>query len=338
MDNLVLDAVKTLQQETDFELKIQKDRNQTKEYLYFPKYKYSWQIEARKEVTITTFTRGLFRLDETSRDHTILVATYINDKFANLCRDNKINYIDLAGNSYINRSPVYIDIRGRKLSQEQKDMQLQKKLGRAFQPKGMKLVMMLLLENDLINQPMRVIAERAEIALGSVKLAIDDLIDQHYIVDKGKKGRVLTDRKQLLMKWVEAYPKNMRSKLTETRCMTANFLELTEETFLDSKALWGGEVAASKYTHFLSAKEGLLYADDDTKKKLLKRYRLLRLHPTNLNAHGVIKLVTPPVSIEKIKGSKEGIVNPLLVYAELLNSTDSRNLETAKRLYEEYLA
>ena len=42
-------------------------------------------------------------------------------------------------------------------------------------------------------------------------------------------------------------------------------------------------------------------------------------------------MVEPPVGIDKIRGELPGYIAPLLVYAELLNSDDPRNLETAKR-------
>ena len=37
-------------------------------------------------------------------------------------------------------------------------------------------------------------------------------------------------------------------------------------------------------------------------------------------------------------GELPGYIAPLLVYAELLNSDDPRNLETAKRIYHDHLA
>ena len=85
----------------------------------------------------------------------------------------------------------------------------EKLTGKAFQPKGMKLVMMLLLKPELVNQPMRVLAEQAEIALGTVKQVLDDLKQLTFILEKGKKGLVLNEKDLLLTRWLDAYPYNM---------------------------------------------------------------------------------------------------------------------------------
>src|SRR5690606_17282300 len=103
-----------------------------------------------------------------------------------LCREKQVNFIDLAGNAYLCRPPLFIDIRGHKPLPEHQSQLTRRLTGKAFQPKGMKLVMMLLLKPELVAQPMRVMAEAADIALGTVKQVLDDLKQLGFILDKGK--------------------------------------------------------------------------------------------------------------------------------------------------------
>ncbi|WP_210797172.1 hypothetical protein [Pseudoalteromonas ostreae] len=59
-------------------------------------------------------------------------------------------------------------------------------LGKAFQPKGVKVVLMLLIQADLVKEPLRTIADVSEVVLGTVKQVIDDLIYQGFVVKNGQ--------------------------------------------------------------------------------------------------------------------------------------------------------
>ena len=263
--------------------------------------------------------------------------TYINENIAELCQELQIDYLDLAGNAHLNIPPFYIDIRGKKPPQEHQIQHARKLTGKAFQPKGMKLVMMLLLKPELVNQPMRVLAEQAEIALGTVKQVLDDLKQLTFILEKGKKGLVLNEKDLLLTRWLDAYPHNVEAKLEQKLYVPQNIEQLRNAPLDKYGALWGGEVAADAYTHYLTPKTYHIYADTEAHKALLKTFRLRRIRAEETDVN-ILKIVEPPVGIDKIRGELPGYIAPLLVYAELLNSDDPRNLETAKRIYHDHLA
>jgi hypothetical protein len=336
MSDLLKQAIVKLEKATNFTI------THTPEYgvvdgtltIEYAGQKYTWQIE-----TINRLTRPLLAKilrNTLFKDDCLLIAPYINENLAQLCRAEAINFIDLAGNMYLYRPPMFINIQGHKPAPEHKALVARQQTGKAFQPKGMKLVMMLLLDAELVNQPMRVIAEQAEVALGTVKQVLDDLKHLSFIIEKGQKGKVLAEQDLLLTRWLDAYPRNMEAKLEQSLYTTDNIETLKQAKLEQYGALWGGEVAAEAYTHYLKPSTYLIYADSNTQTTLLKTFRLRRLR-SDENAENAIRLVVPPVSIDKLKGPRTGLVAPLLVYAELLNSNDSRNLETAKRLYNDYL-
>lgn len=298
--------------------------------------KYTWCVEIKKRLTRQILAKLTLVKTVFNDEKVLIIAPYINEKVAELCREIQVDYLDLAGNAHLNFPPLYIDIRGRKPPLEHQIQLTRQLTGKAFQPKGMKLVMMLLLKPELVNQPMRVLAEQAEIALGTVKQVLDDLKQLTFILDKGKKGVVLNEQDLLLTRWLDAYPRNMEAKLEQTLYVPQDVEQLRNAPLDKYGALWGGEVAADAYTHYLKPKTYQIYADAEAHKTLLKKFRLRRLHANETDVNP-IRIVEPPVAIEKVKGQLPGYATPLLVYAELLNSNDPRNLETAKRIYHDYL-
>lgn len=299
--------------------------------------KQTWCVEAKEKLTRHRLHKLQLEKKVFNDEKTLIGTTYINENIAELCRELQIDYLDLAGNAHLNLPPFYIDIRGRKPPQEHQIQRARKLTGKAFQPKGMKLVMMLLLKPELVNQPMRVLAQQAEIALGTVKQVLDDLKQLTFILDKGKKGCVLNEQDLLLTRWLDAYPHNMEAKLEQTLYVPQDIKQLRDAPLDKYGALWGGEVAADAYTHYLTPKTYQIYADTKAHKALLKTFRLRRLRAEETDVN-ILKIVEPPVMLEKIRGKLPGNVAPLLIYAELLNSNDPRNLETAKRIYHDYLA
>lgn len=339
MDNLLKQAAEVLANKTALKVKHQLGNAEADELLTLTcgKQKYKWAVEAKTRLTRPILTNTLLQLDNQNRSNTLLIAPYINENLAELCRQEQVNFIDLAGNMYINQPPLYIDIRGQKPAPEHQLQVTRQLIGKAFQPKGMKLVMLLLLNPDLIKRSMRAIAQEAEIALGTVKQVLDDLKQLAFVIDKGKQGKTLAENEQLLTRWLDAYPHNLAAKLDQSLYTTDDLTALKKANLAQYGALWGGEVAAAAYTHYLRPKTYLIYAPKEAQKNLLKTFRLRRLRADE-NAERAIRVVEPPVALEKIQGTQPAMIAPLLVYAELLNSNDPRNLDTAKRLYHDYFA
>jgi hypothetical protein len=252
-------------------------------------------FESKKWINKANLQRQLAQMKVYDPDlKTMLVTEYLNPNLAEQLKELGIQFLDTAGNVFINQLPVYIDIQGKKPAKPHQDVTLTKQMGKAFQPKGMKVVYMLLTQPELVNAPMRTIAVTAEVALGTVKQVMYDLHYQGFIVQKGDKRKVVADTKALLDNWLDAYPENMQAKLNQT-----------------------------------------LFATDNPER--LKAARL-RKPAVNEVPNYKVMVVEPPFEGKKIQGDQTGLAHPLLVYANLVTSTDPRNMDAAKRLYDEYLA
>lgn len=339
---LISAAIAKLNQQTDLDIDFRtfKDGNIDGE-LVLPHIKQPLIIECKKWLNTASLQKHLLKVELLSQTtQVVLVTEYINPNQATTLKRHKVPFVDVAGNVYINQPPIYIDIQGKTPKKPKQEEARAKQLGKAFQPKGMKVVLMMLLEPDLVTKPMRTIADVAQVALGTVKQVIDDLIYQNLIVQKDQKTKVIVNPEVLLEKWFQAYPTAVEAKLAKGVYIADNVEKLRGLNVQDIGALWGGEYAAELCDRYLNAKDYLLYVMPEHKNELIKLARL-RKEKTGetLNTKAIrVIIAEPPLEIEKLKGHKDGVVHPYLVYANLLTSSDPRTLDAARRFYENYIA
>jgi hypothetical protein len=79
-----------------------------------------------------------------------------------------------------------------------------------------KTVMAILIEPTLTNAPYRTLADRANVALGTLAACMNDLAARGLLLD-GKNGRRIADRQALVALWVQAYVEGLRPRLPERR-------------------------------------------------------------------------------------------------------------------------
>lgn len=275
-------------------------------------------------------------------NHGLLVADYINPKMGERLKEADIQFIDTVGNAYINQRPIYIYIKGNK---PQKGITTDQKLktGKAFQPTGMKIIFAFLRNKELINAPYREIADQAQVALGTVGWVIRDLIAQGYILEGiNKKQRKLTDFVLLLNKWVEVYPYKLKEKYKIGTFTTDDPYWWETINLKKFDAQWGGEIAAAKYTNYLNPKHAIVYINKENMKDLLQAARLKKPE-THEKTNVQIDLIEPFWN-KRIKDAKNietteqaDLAPPIITYADLIETGDARNLDTAKRLREKYI-
>ncbi len=265
----------------------------------------------------------------------LLVADYINPNLGDKFKKAGIQFIDMAGNAYLDQPPVYIYIKGNKPATGGTE---KGKTGKAFQPAGMRMIYAFLKNRNLVNAPYREIAEQAQVALGTVGQVINDLVAQGLLVEGvDKNQRRLDDFARLLDKWVEAYPYKIKEKQRIGTFTTDNpdWWKTIKPKALG--ALWGGEIAATLYTHYLNPREAAVYIKKEDIAPFLKAGRLRKAQP-NENPGIVVDLIEPFWKQDAITETEnEGLAHPIIVYADLIATGDPRNLETANRLSEKYL-
>jgi hypothetical protein len=194
----------------------------------------------------------------------------------------------------------------------------------------LKVVFALLCRQELTDEPFRTIAQTTDVALGTVAWIMDDLKKLGYLLVMGKRGRRLIRKQQLLERWVGAFPNQLRPKLLLGRYAAPdpNWCEQTRVG--DFHAYWGGEPAAARLTGYLKPEVITLYTRD-------KPARLQAAHRLRPDPRGNVEILEAFWDMA-VDWTNPEIVHPLLVYADLLATGDPRNIETARRIYDEQLA
>ena len=167
------------------------------------------------------------------------------------------DFIDGAGNAFIDGTPLYIFIKGEKPDKAKKAEPVK----RLFKPGGLELIFALLNNPGLEKATYRDIAKAAKVALGTVDFEISELKELGFLIDMGEKGRQLLDTERLLRRWVEVYPENLKPKLVQEGFKTG-----TRNWWKDIEAanfglLRGGEIAAAELTGYLKPDKYTVFTD-----------------------------------------------------------------------------
>ncbi len=283
------------------------------------------RLYAEIKTNITQGEIALKRMFPEDQDQFLLVTKYVPGQQADQLKNNNIQFIDMAGNAFINQPPLYIYVKGNRLPEALKPVPVK----RAFKPTGLKLIFAFLCNPGLENRPYREIAAIAKVALGTVGWIMRDLKEMGYLLDMGKKGKKLVQRNRLFEQWVTTYPQQLRPKLTLGRYQGAPQW-WAQTTLMPNHAQWGGEVAAADLTKYLKPQEATLYIEPTRLNQILLDNRLRK------DPNGETEILERFWKPDKHQ-LEEGTVNPMLVYADLLATGNQRNIETAKMIYEQHI-
>lgn len=255
----------------------------------------------------------------------LLIAKHVNTEMAEELRQDGIEFIDTAGNAFINQPPIYIFAKGNKPPKIVGRVPLK----RAFKTAGLRMIYGLMCNPGLENKPYREIAAATGVALGTVDWIMKELKELGFLIDMGKRGLKLMQKENLLQRWVTAYPEQLRPKQIIGRYRGEP--GWWQEKRLDPQmAQWGGEVAAERLTQYLKPELITIYTTAQRLNQLLFENRL----KTDITGDVVIlKRFWNPVETLQ----NDDIVHPILVYADLLATGNQRNLETAKIIYEQHI-
>ena len=259
----------------------------------------------------------------------LLLTEYVTPPMARLLRDADIAFADTAGNAYLELGGDVFYVIGNMPEQPLRA----EKVIRAFQPTGLRVVFALLCVPELIELPTRELAERLGVANGTVGRVIDDLRHLEFITRTDRRNRRLRNLPGLLERWVMMYPAQLRPTLLRGRFTAAGADWWKAEKFDGNHVVLGAQPAADRLTQHLKPGIVTLYVRGVPRplNQLMVRHRL-RTDPNGnvevLNAFWPAEL---PVD-------QPGLAPTLLVYADLLATGDARCIETAKLVYDEYLA
>lgn len=266
----------------------------------------------------------------------IIFADWIPDLVADEFRKAGIFFVDAQGNAFIRKPPqVVLDIRGKK-----PERPLKAEPGRLIEPAGLKIVHYLLTHPQAADDPLRVIAEGAGVALGTVHAVMKELQRGQWLLPAPGNKRRFGDLKGLIELFVRGYALKLRPA-----CLLGRFRHKTRapQEILDGFARrlagmdgrWGvtGGMAARQLTRHLEPDTVALFVDDQAKARLDAEPMLRDDANGNVT---LLKLFGPAVLTETTQRPWP-LATPLLIYAELLEAGGAREVETAQMIQEGFL-
>ncbi len=290
-----------------------------------------YHAEIKRDVHRSNLPGIMEQLSELIKQWPLLIAKSISASAKEILREKQINYIDMAGNCFIQDGRgLYIQIEGKKA-----DLPSNRNKHSAFNKNGIKLIYALLLNDEIINESYSKIAEAANISKSTVGSILQDLSNKGFLIKLNKDKRKFTNKKELLERWVYSYNEKLKPTLKRGQFrFIKNHLQDWKSINLTNDAFWGGEPAADLLTQYLSPGTWTIYSDMD-KKDLVKKLNLVQSP-----REGEVKLYRIFWNRYKYSFIHQNriIAHPLLVYADLLATMDSRNFETATKVYEAYLS
>jgi hypothetical protein len=273
----------------------------------------------------------------------LLVAPYITAKTAERCRKLKLFFLDAAGHAYIDVPGLYMFVTEPKRPATP-HADFPDNRGRIAKPAALKIVFAVLCRPQLLAGTYREIAAVARVALGTVGGVMRELQARKHVAifrtthDQyphlraflGIENRKLLDPERLLKEWVEFYAATLRPKLNVRRFRAPN-MEWTETADLRQYgAYWGGEVAAKRITDYLKPETATIYVTHPPT-------RLIVDNRLRADVNGNVEILDVFWNPDKIPHAPD-LVPPILTYADLMATTEGRNLEAAKLIYDEHIA
>ncbi len=261
----------------------------------------------------------------------LLYAPYITATLARKCRELELEFLDTAGNVYLNLPGIRIYITGEKPAQSAV-MPFAKTSGGTAT--ALRVIFALLCKPELLNAPYREIVATAGVAMGAVGRVISDLDERGYIAGGGKRSRAFVERARLFEEWVAYFPVRLRPKLNTRRFRAENAAWWQSADLRPYGAYWSGEVAAEKLTRYLKPNYCALYIKPEQAQQALPK--LVAAYRLRADAGGDIEIRDAFWCLPD-DPARPDVAPPMLVYADLVATHDPRNIEAAKIIREQII-
>lgn len=281
--------------------------------------------EVKPALTPIHLAQALERKDK----GTLLVARYVAPGIAEKLRMNKIPYLDLAGNVWLQDRNVLLWVEGRKRPAQGDEA----KTLETFNPAGLQLIFALLTNPDWVACTTRQLAELTRLANGTVAAGLRGLEAQGFILRAAPRAkRRMRNLRVLLDKWTEGYLQRLRGRyfLGYYTHLGADRDWWRDIDPVRHIAVLGGEPAAAELTGYLTPGEITFYTKMNPA-KLIADKRL------QFDPGGKVVIRKRFWHFDVPNWQNERFAPPLLIYADLMGTGDARCVETAAKIRDQYL-
>ncbi|MFB7251363.1 type IV toxin-antitoxin system AbiEi family antitoxin [Microbacterium sp. NPDC056234] len=268
--------------------------------------------------------------NETWTGHPLLVlGAKVTPRNADRLRELGVNYLDANGNAYLRFGDVLIDVRGRSGDPVAALHQDKSVTSNLFSPKRAQVIFALISWPDSVNAKLREIASIARVSVGFAQKTLVDLEAANYLqtLGAGRQGRQLNNVDALIDGWVASFPGGLGSP-DNTRAFRGTFDP--DVLSNDGPEIYlSGEAAADWLPRNATWS---LYCDEIPSRAAAAGRWTARSSSPNIFVRPIF-WTTPAVHTT----GRIQVAPPLLVYADLVSSGESRQREAAERYRSEHV-
>lgn len=264
-----------------------------------------------------------------SQKNLIVVTNKIYPNVKELFREEGIAYMETVGNIFLNQQGIYVWIENEKAKLSSNDGG-----NKAFTKSGLRVVYQFLTYPKILNEPYRTMADKAGVALGNIPGILNSLKDSGFLLKKDKKTFVISRKKELLTKWVDAYAMKLRPSLKVGEFGMKDGKDWQSINLDAVDSVWGAEPAGEFFTNYLRPEHATIYSRLG-KAQLIQKYGLI---PQKNGPIEVFEMFWEDLPSEASHlNEKLPFVTPILTYADLVQIGDKRCLDTAQMIYDEHI-
>lgn len=280
-------------------------------------------------LTFSVITRGVltnsnlpFALKQASRVHAqtnnpvLFVLGYTTPAIMQLLYGKGISVIDYAGNCMIKHGLLCVNVSGLKNT-----YRIDTKT-HTLSESAIKLIYMFLSGKTLIGRSYRDVSRISGQSLGSIKNTIEELTNRQFVMHTDK-GRKLINEEQLLDEWTQAFNQIARPKLTLRRMSFRNdeMRKNWQDMNLPEGMSWGGDCGAYLTDGYLMPGSYEIYTSQPSSV-------LMTTGKVVPNDNGEITIYQKFWNDE----TEKSIAPKRIIYADLMNGGESRQIEAAQKL------
>lgn len=254
----------------------------------------------------------------------LLVTASMTQEMAARCRTSGIQFIDTAGNAYLsNDHDLFVFVSGLKTAIDVLPIEATS----LATPAALRMILGFLATPELLNASYREISYATKVATGAIGGVLNALAARNFLATT-RNGRQLRNGSLLLSEWTAGYANRLRPKLARMRFSAEDPARLRAWQPTPGTAAWGGEMAAAMLTRHLKPQQLMIYLDQHVPGALNELVKSCRLRK---DEHGELEVVQPFWQLDRLE-TTPGIAPLPLVYADLLASGESRNIDIASLL------
>ncbi len=254
--------------------------------------------------------------DYVSKEYTVIIAPYISDQTAKICKDANFGYLDMSGNCYISFGSIYMEIKGNK------NNNIPKRALKSIYEKSATVsssVLRVMLMNYKKSWKLNELAKSVGCSIGQVS-KVKDFLSNQSLLEQDKDGVRITDPETLMKDWSNVYSKNDEERIY---CYSLDSIPVIEnkiskmENELGICCFLTGISGASRYQPSVRYNKVYALIDEKNVKRAID-YLGLKQVDTGANVVFIIKYdFCVDIDCRKIKNST--VASPVQVYLDCMN-------------------